>query len=66
MYPRDATVELKGVIFMVHGYMDYAARWAHYAEIYSKLGYDVFIMDSRGHGKSEGQSIYVPSVNICV
>ena len=46
--------QYKGIVFMVHGFGGYGANLAHIGEMFSKLGYDFFIQDSRGHGKSEG------------
>jgi alpha-beta hydrolase superfamily lysophospholipase len=43
--------------------VDHAAPYAHHGEIYSKLGYDFYAMDVRGHGKSEGTRLYCPNVD---
>ena len=34
--------------------------------MFSKLGYDFFMMDSRGHGQSGGKTVHVPSVDAVV
>jgi alpha-beta hydrolase superfamily lysophospholipase len=52
-YDKDHA-EYRGAIFFVHGFADHAGPYAHHGEIYSKLGYDFYAMDVRGHGKSEG------------
>jgi alpha-beta hydrolase superfamily lysophospholipase len=62
-YPADKEIEFKGAIFFVHGFVDYSETYAHYGEIYSKLGYDFYAMDVRGHGKSEGQRLFCPNVD---
>ena len=45
--------------------MDYAGRFAHLAKFYADAGYDFFAMDTRGHGKSEGQCMFIPDVDTC-
>lgn len=59
-------MEYLGVLLLVHGFGDYAARWALVGQDYSKLGYDIWVMDCRGMGSSGGQSMFVPSVEIMV
>jgi uncharacterized protein len=44
----------KGLIFYLHGNGGALDRWGTVAETYTSLGYDIFILDYRGYGKSEG------------
>ncbi len=44
----------KGLIFYLHGNAGSLHSWGSVAELYNKLGYDVYMMDYRGYGKSEG------------
>ncbi|GAA4353447.1 alpha/beta fold hydrolase [Hymenobacter saemangeumensis] len=45
----------KGLIFYLHGNGGAVDSWGEVAETYTRLQYDVFILDYRGYGKSEGQ-----------
>jgi uncharacterized protein len=44
----------KGLIFYLHGNGGALDRWGTVAETYTRLYYDIFILDYRGYGKSEG------------
>jgi alpha-beta hydrolase superfamily lysophospholipase len=44
----------KGLIFYLHGNGGSVDTWGHIADFYTSLGYDIFILDYRGYGKSEG------------
>jgi len=45
----------KGVIFYLHGNGSDLSSWGKIASIYTDLNYDIFIMDYRSYGKSEGE-----------
>ncbi|WP_240475349.1 alpha/beta hydrolase [Flavobacterium reichenbachii] len=45
----------KGLVFYLHGNAGTLDTWGKISKIYTNLGYDIFILDYRGFGKSEGE-----------
>src|ERR1051325_202065 len=44
----------KGLIFYLHGNAGSLRTWSNVAKNYTALHYDIFLLDYRGYGKSEG------------
>ncbi|MEJ8803868.1 alpha/beta hydrolase [Pontibacter sp. H249] len=44
----------KGLVFYLHGNAGSVDSWGWAAQTYTDLGYDCFVFDYRGYGKSEG------------
>jgi len=44
----------RGVVFYLHGNAGALDSWGTVAPIYTRLNYDIFVLDYRGYGKSEG------------
>lgn len=49
------TENAKGLVFYLHGNAGALDSWGNNAEIYNNLGYDFFVLDYRGYGKSGGK-----------
>jgi pimeloyl-ACP methyl ester carboxylesterase len=45
----------KGLVFYLHGNAGALDSWGEEASTYTRLGYDVLLLDYRGYGKSDGQ-----------
>jgi pimeloyl-ACP methyl ester carboxylesterase len=51
LFPADSA---HGVILYLHGNTDALDKWGNISKVYTSLHYDLFMLDYRGYGKSEG------------
>ncbi len=58
--PDGAT---KGVLCIVHGYAEHSGRYDYVGGWLAQRGYAVHALDLRGHGRSEGERVFVRSFN---
>ncbi|MBI4304012.1 MAG: lysophospholipase [Chloroflexi bacterium] len=49
----------KAILLVVHGLCEHSGRYSNLADYFVPKGYAIFGLDHRGHGKSEGQRVYV-------
>lgn len=49
------------VVVVVHGFIEHSGRYAELAQRFNQEGYAVYAMDIRGHGKSEGERVFIRS-----
>lgn len=42
-------------VVILHGYCEHSARYDHVVEAFNDAGFNCYLLDHRGHGKSEGQ-----------
>jgi len=51
----------KATILFVHGAFEHSGRYTDLAEKFAQSGYNFYAFDLRGHGKSEGESLFISS-----
>lgn len=51
----------EAVVILIHGFTEHSGRYADVAEVLGRHGYTVHAMDLRGHGRSEGERMFVNS-----
>ena len=48
----------RGIVVIVHGLCEHCGRYDYVTERLNTAGYSIYRFDHRGHGRSEGKSIY--------
>lgn len=56
--------EAAAVVAIIHGYSEHSGRYGHVAEFLLAQGYHVAGQDLRGHGRSKGQRVFIPSYEV--
>jgi len=51
----------KANIFLIHGYAEHSGRYEHVADFLNKNNINLYGIDLRGHGESEGKQAYINS-----
>jgi alpha-beta hydrolase superfamily lysophospholipase len=59
-------VDPKGVVVIAHGVSEHSGRYAHVARRLNAAGYDVFALDHRGHGRSDGGKANIGRISSAV
>lgn len=55
----DPKGEPKGIVVVCHGVAEHGGRYRHVAEALASRGLAVFVPDHQGHGRSEGERLFV-------
>lgn len=64
-YPLpSSTVTRKGLVFFIHGYGGYCMRTGFWFKLMAEAGYEVYALDQRGFGLSEGERGFIESEDI--
>ena len=51
--------DAKAVLLVAHGYAEHGGRYGNLVAYFVPRGYSVYALDHRGHGRSEGERVYV-------
>jgi acylglycerol lipase len=53
----------KANVLIVHGLGEHCERYAHVASALNGIGASVYTFDLRGHGRSEGEAVFIKSID---
>lgn len=59
-----AGAPVRGVVALHHGLADHSTRYSALAERLARAGYVVWGLDMRGHGRSAGPRVHMPSIDL--
>lgn len=54
--------EVKAVLLIIHGLAEHSGRYSNVVNHFVPLGYAVYALDHIGHGKSDGDRVYVERI----
>lgn len=49
----------KGIVFFVHGMVEHSGRYEEWGRFLARNGFDVYAIDQRGHGRSDGARLWM-------
>ncbi|MBR2693647.1 MAG: lysophospholipase [Thermoguttaceae bacterium] len=49
----------KGIVFFVHGMVEHSGRYEEWGRFLARHGFDVYAIDQRGHGRSDGARLWM-------
>ena len=55
--------QTQGLLLLCHGICEHSGRYVPLADILTSNGFEVFAMDHRGHGRSDGYRNYINSMS---
>lgn len=56
-------VQTQGLLLLCHGICEHSGRYLPLADILTSRGFEVYAMDHRGHGRSDGYRNYINSMS---
>lgn len=59
LYHVPARSKCRGVVLFAHGMLEYAGRYCDWGEKIAERGYTFLAVDHRGHGRSDGEKIWM-------
>lgn len=57
---------IRAVVLIVHGHGEHSGRYRHVAKSFTQVGLACYGIDHQGHGKSDGDRIFIPDMTLAV